>query len=207
MLTGGTDTSATSVEWAMYQLLKNPHLIEKATEELDRVVGRERWVEEKDISQLPYLDAIIKETVRLHPLATLLAPHYAIEDCNVAGYDIANGTTVFINTWSIGRNPKFWDAPEEFRPDRFLGKDIELNGKSFCLLPFSSGRRRCPGYSLGLKLVRTTLANLLHGFKWKLPDGMKPEDIDLEEEYGLTSHPRVQLSLVLEPRFPDHFFN
>ncbi|CDP18923.1 unnamed protein product, partial [Coffea canephora] len=181
LLAGGTDTSATTVEWAMNELLKHPRLIRKAAEELDRVIGKDKWVEEADFSKLPFLEAIIKETLRLHPLATLLAPRYAIEDCTVAGYHIAKGTTVFINTWSIGRNSKYWDSPEEFIPERFLEKDIDMKGQNFALLPFGSGRRRCPGYNLGIKLVRSTLANLLHGFNWKLPHGMKPEEICMEE--------------------------
>lgn len=206
LFTGGTDTSSTTIEWAMNELLKQPHLIEKATEELDRVIGKERWVEEDDYAKLPFMEAIIKETLRLHPLATLLAPHYAIEDCNIAGYDISKGTTVFVNVWSIGRDPKYWDAPEEFIPERFLGKDIDMKGQNFALLPFGAGRRRCPGYNLGLKLVRSILANLLHGFNWKLPHDVKPEDICMEEFYGLTTHPRTPLAMIPEPRLPIHLY-
>uniref|UniRef100_A0A2N9G8I8 Uncharacterized protein n=1 Tax=Fagus sylvatica TaxID=28930 RepID=A0A2N9G8I8_FAGSY len=113
LIAGGTDTSATTVEWAMSELLKQPELIKKATEELDRVIGRDRWVAEKDIPQLPYIDAIMKETMRKHPVAVLLAPHLAIEDCDIAGYEIRKGTRIFINTWSIGRDTSIWDAPEE----------------------------------------------------------------------------------------------
>nr|XP_027085781.1 cytochrome P450 71A1-like [Coffea arabica] len=206
LLAGGTDTSATTVEWAMNELLKHPRLIRKAAEELDRVIGKDKWVEEADFSKLPFLEAIIKETLRLHPLATLLAPRYAIEDCTVAGYHIAKGTTVFINTWSIGRNSKYWDSPEEFIPERFLEKDIDMKGQNFALLPFGSGRRRCPGYNLGIKLVRSTLANLLHGFNWKLPHGMKPEEICMEELYGLTTHPRISLAMIPEPRLPVNLY-
>ncbi|KAL0290014.1 UNVERIFIED_CONTAM: cytochrome [Sesamum calycinum] len=128
--------------------------------------------------------------MRLHPIATLLAPHYAMEDCKVAGYDIAKGTAVLINTWSLGRDPNSWDSPFEFLPERFLDKDIDIMGSNFSILPFGSGRRRCPGYALGLKVIRTTLANLLHGFELKLVGGMKPEDVSVEEVYGLTTHPK-----------------
>ncbi|KAL0349855.1 UNVERIFIED_CONTAM: Trimethyltridecatetraene synthase [Sesamum radiatum] len=146
----------------------------QAKEELDRVIGRDRWVEEKDHSQLPYIDAIIMESMRLHPIATLLAPHYAMEDCKVAGYDIAKGTAVLINTWSLGRDPNSWDSPFEFLPER---------------------PEEMPGYALGLKVIRTTLANLLHGFELKLVGGMKPEDVSVEEVYGLTTHPKELLPL------------
>ena len=202
LIAGGTDTSATTVEWAMSELLKQPHLIRKATEELDRVIGRDRLVEERDIPQLPYINAIMKETMRKHPVAVLLAPHLALEDCNIAGYEIRKGTRIFINTWSIGRNPSIWDAPEEFCPERFLGKDIDVKGQNFELLPFGSGRRMCPGYSLGLKMISSSLANLLHGFNWKLPDNMKVEDLGMDEVYGLATPRKFPLIAVVEPRLP-----
>ena len=202
LIAGGTDTSATTVEWAMSELLKQPHLIKKATVELDKVIGRDRWVEERDIPQLPYINAIMKETTRKHPVAVLLAPHLALEDCNIAGYEIRKGTRIFINTWSIGRNPSIWDAPEEFCPERFLGKDIDVKGQNFELLPFGSGRRMCPGYSLGLKMINSSLANLLHGFNWKLPDNMKVEDLGMDEVYGLATPRKFPLIAVVEPRLP-----
>ncbi|KAL2497460.1 Flavonoid 3'-monooxygenase [Abeliophyllum distichum] len=206
LLAGGTDTSPTIVEWTFHEIMKKPHIIEKAAEELDRVIGRERWVEENDFSKLPYIEAIIKETLRLHPVGPLLVPHFATEDCNVSGYDVSKGTTVIINVWSIGRNPKYWDAPEQYLPERFLDKKIDMLGQNFALLPFGSGRRRCPGYNLGLKIVRSTLANLLHGFNWKLPKNMKPEDVCVEEHYGLTTHPKVPLEMIIEPRLPFHLY-
>ncbi|XP_030933074.1 trimethyltridecatetraene synthase-like [Quercus lobata] len=202
LIAGGTDTSATTVEWAMSELLKQPHLIKKATEELDKVIGRDRWVEEKDIPQLPYINAIMKETMRKHPVAVLLAPHLALEDCNIAGYEIRKGARIFINTWSIGRNPSIWDAPEEFCPERFLGKDIDVKGQNFELLPFGSGRRMCPGYSLGLKMISSSLANFLQGFNWKLPDNMKVEDLGMDEVYGLATPRKFPLIAVVEPRVP-----
>ena len=202
LIAGGTDTSATTVEWAMSELLKLPHLIRKATEEIDRVIGKDRLVEERDIPQLPYINAIMKETMRKHPVAVLLAPHLALEDCNIAGYEIRKGTRIFINTWSIGRNPSIWDAPEEFCPERFLGKDIDVKGQNFELLPFGSGRRMCPGYSLGLKMISSSLANLLHGFNWKLPDNMKVEDLGMDEIYGLATPRKFPLIAVVEPRLP-----
>uniref|UniRef100_A0A7N2MUN7 Uncharacterized protein n=1 Tax=Quercus lobata TaxID=97700 RepID=A0A7N2MUN7_QUELO len=206
LIAGGTDTSAKTVEWAMSELLNQPHLIQKAIEELDGVIGRERWVEEKDIPQLPYIDAIMKETMRKHPVVVLLAPHLALEDCDVAGYKIYKGTRVFVNAWSIGRDPSLWDAPEEFYPDRFLGKDIDVKGQYFGLLPFGSGRRMCPGYSLGLKMISSSLANLLHGFEWKLPDNVKPGDLSMEEVYGLSTPRKSPLVAVLKPRLPLHLY-
>lgn len=182
LVTGGTDTSGCAIEWAIHEMCKHPHVIEKAKEELDRVIGRKRSVTESDLSQLPYLEAIIMESFRLHPPSPVLPPHYSSEDCNVAGYDIPKGTTFLVNAWSVGRNPITWDSPEEFLPERFLGKEIDL-ASNFTLLPFGSGRRMCPAYKFGLNAVRTTLANLVHGFDWKLPDDVKPEDVCMEEQY------------------------
>ena len=122
LIAGGTDTSATTLEWAMSELIKQPHLIKKATKELDSIIGKDRWVEESDFPNLPLIDSILKENMRLHPMAVLLPPHLALEDCKVAGYDIAKGTTIIINSWSIGRDPKLWEDPDNFRPERFLGK-------------------------------------------------------------------------------------
>ncbi|TMW86020.1 hypothetical protein EJD97_022059 [Solanum chilense] len=206
LVAGGTDTSAATIEWAFQELLRSPNIMEKAQQELDIAIGRERWVEEEDFSKLPYIDAIIKETFRLHPLCALLAPHYSLEDCNVAGYDIPKGTTVYVNAWSLGRNPKYWDRAEEFIPERFIENGIDIKGQNFALLPFGSGRRRCPGYSLGMKVVRTTMANLLHGFNWKLTGDMKPEYISMDEIYGLTTHPKKPISVIMEPRLPLHLY-
>lgn len=207
LLVAATDTSATAIEWAIHEILKHAGTIEKAKAELNSVIGRSRWVEEEDLTQLPYIDAIIMETLRLHPLATLLAPHCAIEDCNVAGYNISKGTMVLINVWGIGRDPNSWDAPQEFLPERFAGKEIEMiTGVNFAVLPFGSGRRSCPGINLGLKTVRTTLANLLHGFELKLDEGMRAEDISMEEQYGLTTIPKHPLSIIMEPTLPYHLY-
>lgn len=206
LLAGGTDTSATTVEWAMSELMKKPELITKATEELDRVIGKERWVEEKDIPQLPYIDAIIKETMRKHPVAVLLAPHLAMEDCKVAGYDIPKGARVFVNVWSIGRQQDVWDAPEEFRPERFLGQAIDVKGQNFELLPFGSGRRMCPGMNLGLKMISSMIANLLHGFNWRLPENVHKDELNMEEIFGLTTPRKVPLVAIIEPRLPLHLY-
>ncbi|KAK4400074.1 Trimethyltridecatetraene synthase [Sesamum angolense] len=129
-----------------------------------------------------------------------------MEDCKVAGYDISKGTMILINTWSIGRDPNSWDAPEKFLPERFLGKETDILGSNFALLPFGSGRRRCPGYPLALKIVRTMLANLLHGFNLKLVDGMRPEDICMEEMFGLATHPKKPLAIIMEPTLSDNFY-
>ncbi|KAL2516408.1 Flavonoid 3'-monooxygenase [Forsythia ovata] len=200
LLAGGTESSAVTVDWAISELLKKPEIFKKATEELDRVIGRNRWVQEKDISSLPYIECIVKETMRLHPVAPLLVPRLAREDCKVAGYDIQKETRVLVNVWTIGRDPEIWENPNEFSPERFVGKNIDVKGQDFELLPFGSGRRMCPGYSLGLKVIESSLANLLHGFNWSLPENMRHQDLNMEEIFGLSAPRKFPLIAVVEPR-------
>lgn len=207
LIAGGTESSAVTVEWAMSELLKQPHIFEKATEELDQVIGNDRWVDEKDIPNLPYIEAIVKETMRMHPVAPMLVPRLSREDSTIDGYDIPAGTRILVNVWTIGRDPTIWEAPNEFKPERFIGKAIDVKGNNFELLPFGAGRRMCPGYSLGLKVIQVSLANLLHGFKWKLPHGMKAEDLNMDEIFGLSTPRKVLLEVVLEPRLPSHVYN
>ncbi|CDP12826.1 unnamed protein product [Coffea canephora] len=207
LLAGGTETSATTVEWAISELLKNPEILNKAAEELDRVIGQNRWVNEKDMPNLPYIEAIVKETMRMHPVVPLLVPRCAREDCKVAGYDIQKGTRVIVNVWSIVRDPESWEKPEVFWPDRFMGKDIDFKGQDCKFLPFGAGRRMCPGYSLGLKVIQSSLANLLHGYRWKLPNDMKPEDLDMEEIFGLTTPRKIPLVAIVEPRLPCNLYS
>ncbi|KAL2336426.1 hypothetical protein Fmac_010872 [Flemingia macrophylla] len=207
LIAGGTESSAVTVEWAISELLRKPEIFEKATEELDRVIGRERWVEEKDIVNLPYINAIAKEVMRLHPVAPMLVPRLAREDCKIGGYDIPKGTQVLVNVWTIGRDPAIWDSPQEFQPERFLGKEIDVKGHDYELLPFGAGRRMCPGYPLGLKVIQSSLANLLHGFNWRLPHGVKREDLNMDEIFGLSTPKKIPLETIVEPRLPHHLYS
>ncbi|PVH64478.1 hypothetical protein PAHAL_2G279600 [Panicum hallii] len=195
LLIGGTDTSWMTVEWAVSELLKNPELLAKATMELDRVVSDDRLVRESDLPNLPYIDCIIKETLRVHPGAPMLVPRLAREDASADGYDIPAGTTVLVNAWAIGRDPALWDAAEEFRPERFAGSEIaaEETDLKFKMLPFGSGRRMCPAFSLGLKVIT---------FAWRLPDGMTKEDLCMEESYKLSLPRKVPLEAIVEPKLP-----
>lgn len=186
MLAGSMDTSATTIEWALSELLKHPEVMKKVQGELANVVGMEKMVEESDLEKLEYLDMVVKETLRLHPVAPLLLPHASVEDCTVNGFYIPKKSRVIINVWAIGRDPNAWTDAEKFVPERFVGSDIELRGNHFQLIPFGSGRRRCPGIQLGLVVVKLVLAQLVHCFDWELPDHMLPTELDMTEEFGLT---------------------
>ncbi|KAG8043314.1 hypothetical protein GUJ93_ZPchr0009g1907 [Zizania palustris] len=206
LIVGATESSAETVEWAISELLKKPELFAKATEELDRVIGRGRWVTENDIPSLPYIEAIVKETIRMHPAAPMLSPRVSLEHTSFGGYDIPAGTRLFVNVWSIARDPTLWDAPEEFAPERFLGSKIDVKGHDFELLPFGSGRRMCPGYSLGLKVVQATVANLLHGFSWRLPEGVTNEELNMEELFGLSTPRKFPLKVIVDPKMLTHLY-
>lgn len=185
MVVGSMDTSSTSIEWVLSELLKHPRVMNKVQKELENIVGMERMVEESDLERLEYLDMVIKESYRLHPIVPLLLPHEAMEDCIIDGYDIPKKSTVLINVWSIGRDPDAWTEPEKFFPERFEGSSIDLRGRDFQLIPFGSGRRGCPGIQLGLKVVKLVVAQLAHVFNLELPNNMKPSDLDMIEEFGL----------------------
>ncbi|GLJ23358.1 hypothetical protein SUGI_0441980 [Cryptomeria japonica] len=197
----GTDTSAITTEWAFSELMRNPRIMKKVPEEVDFVVGSERLVEDSDIPKMSYLQAIVKETLRLHSPAPL-AVRESTEDCNIEGYFIPAKTRVFVNIWAIGQDPNYWENPLEFQPERFLSNDactsIDVRGQHFHLIPFGSGRRGCPGTSLALYFIHATLAAMIQCFDWKVNDG---EEIDMEEGVGLTISRANPLKCKATPRF------
>ncbi len=202
----GTDTTATTTEWAIAELLKHPQFTQKAQEELDGVVGFERVVDESDIPQLKYLQAIVKETFRLHPPAPLLLPHENIEGREVGGYHIPPKTLLYVNVWAIHRDSSIYENPLEFNPERFVGSNIDLKGKDFQLLPFGSGRRVCPGFPFGLITVQMELARFLHSFTLRLPKGESSQDMDMSEVFSLTTPKAISLHVVATARLPLHLY-
>ncbi|KAL3533137.1 hypothetical protein ACH5RR_006658, partial [Cinchona calisaya] len=176
----GTDTAAATIIWAMTALIKSPKAMEKAQAEVRQVIGETRTIDEDDTQKLPYLKAIIKETLRLFPPAPLLVPRYTMESCIIDEYEIQPKTTVYVNAWAIARDPEYWENPDEFLPERFLDSTMDAKGQDFQLIPFGAGRRGCPGFSLGLAIVELALANLLSSFNWELPSGLKKEDVDTD---------------------------
>ncbi|XP_047049438.1 cytochrome P450 81Q32-like [Lolium rigidum] len=193
LLTAGTDTSALTTEWAMAQLLTHPEAMRKARAEIDAIVGTGRLVEESDITNLPYLQCVVKETLRLRPVGPVIPAHEAMEDCTVGGFRVRRGTMILVNAWAIHRDANIWDAPEEFRPERFMDRDTVTAP----MLPFGLGRRRCPGEGLAMRLVPLTLAALLQCFEWDIGEG---GTIDMAEGAGLTMPMATPLAAVCRPR-------
>ncbi|XP_009620580.1 cytochrome P450 71A9-like [Nicotiana tomentosiformis] len=192
----GTDTSSTTIEWAMSELIKNPRVLRKAQEEVREVAKGKQKVQESDLCKLEYLKLVIKETLRLHPPAPLLVPRVTTASCKIMEYEIPADTRVLINSTAIGTDPKYWENPLTFLPERFLDKEIDYRGKNFELLPFGAGRRGCPGINFSIPLVELALANLLFHYNWSLPEGMLPKDVDMEEALGITMHKKSPLCLV-----------
>ncbi|KAL5753688.1 hypothetical protein ACOSP7_021908 [Xanthoceras sorbifolium] len=185
MLAAAMDTSAATIEWTLSEVIKYPRIMKKMQNELENVVGRDKMVEESDLDNLEYLDKVIKESLRLHPVAPLLVPHESREDCIVNGFHISKKSRIFINAWAIGRDPDAWNDPNNFYPERFVGTNIDLRGRDFQLIPFGSGRRSCAGMQLGLTVVRLVVARLIHCFDWELPNGMVATELDMTEHFGI----------------------
>ncbi|XP_058104060.1 cytochrome P450 71A9-like [Magnolia sinica] len=200
MFLAGTDTTFATLVWAMTELIRNPRVMKKAREEVWRIVGEKKTVEDEDLHQLNYLKLVLKEVLRLHPPVPLLVPRECNEKCNINGYDVPLKTRLFVNVWAIMRDPQFWENPDEFWPERFTDQQFDFTGQNFQYIPFGSGRRRCPGSFFGMATVELALASLLHSFEWELPAGMRKEDVDMSEALGLALHKKVALRLVASPR-------
>ncbi|GAB2217002.1 hypothetical protein Droror1_Dr00000156 [Drosera rotundifolia] len=203
---GGSDTTTVTLTWALSLVLNNPQVLKKAHEELDARVGRDRQVNDSDTKNLVYLQAIIKETMRLYPAGPILAPRESVTDCIVAGYYVPACTRLMINLWKLQSDPKVWPNPSEFQPERFLTshQNVDVRGQNFELLPFGSGKRICIGINFSLQMMALTLGCLLHSFHISLPFD-KP--IDMTESSGLSNLKATPLELYISPRLPPHVYS
>ncbi|KAL7604964.1 hypothetical protein Lser_V15G18363 [Lactuca serriola] len=206
LLVAGVDTTSVTITWALALLLNNPKALETAQDEIDEHVGRERVVEESDLKKLVYLEAIIKETLRLYPAGPLSVPHELLEDSIVGGYNIQKGTRLLVNLWKMQRDPNIWSDPTEFKPERFLTshKDVDVKGNHYELLPFGSGRRMCPGALFALQALGLTLASLIQQFVLKKPS---KEAVDMTESMGMTNGKATPLDVLLCPRLSSNMYN
>lgn len=205
MIFRGTDAMAVLMEWTLARLVLHRDVQAKAHRELDEVVGgNSQAVTESAVPSLPYLQALLKEALRMHPPGPLLSwRHRAISDTYVDGHLVPAGTTAMVNQWAISRDPEVWDAPLEFRPERFLpggeGQDVSVLGADGRLVPFGSGRRSCPGKSLAMTTVTAWMATLLHEFEW-LPASDTGTGVDLSEVLRLSCEMAVPLEVRVRPR-------
>ncbi|CAI0440869.1 unnamed protein product [Linum tenue] len=187
LLLGASGTSTITIEWTMAELMRNPRVMKKVQEEIRQAFRGGGRVDEARIEELKYTNAVIKEA---------LSPRESQVDVVVDGYLVPARTKVIVNAWAIGRDPQFWDDAETFHPERFLDCSVDYRGTDFQFVPFGAGRRMCPGLAFGMATVKLGLTNLLYHFDWKLPDGMKPEELDMTETFGLTLRRKNPLCLI-----------
>ena len=197
------ETTLWSIEWGIAELVNHPKIQEKVREELERVLGKGKAVSEPDVSRLPYLQAVVKETLRYHMAIPLLVPHMNLKQEKLGGYDIPAESKVLVNAWWLANNPKLWDKPDEFRPERFFEecKGVEANGNDFRYLPFGVGRRSCPGIILALPILALVIGRLVQTFHMTPPPGV--DKVDVSEKGGqfslhLLHHSRIVLKPIHE---------
>ncbi|KAK6935328.1 Cytochrome P450 [Dillenia turbinata] len=195
----GSDSSATTIGWAMAELVRNPEVMKKVREEVSKECYQ-NVVPEEVVTQFPYLQACIKETLRLHPPGPFILPHRALKTCQVMNYTIPKNSLVSVNIWAIGRDPAYWEDPLSFKPERFLNSKLEFLGNDFEYIPFSAGRRICPGLPMAAKMVPLVLSNLIHFFDWVLPDGIKPNDLDMSEKAQFLVQKNEPLNVIPKAR-------
>ncbi|KAJ9545676.1 hypothetical protein OSB04_025383 [Centaurea solstitialis] len=199
LFVAGTNTTTSSVVWAMTELVKHKEVVSKIVEEMEREIKTDR-ITHSQLSNLPYLQATIKEAMRLHPPVPLLLPHKAAETCEVMNYTIPKDAKILVNLWAMGRDPKIWDDPLSFKPERFIGSKLDYKGQDFELLPFGSGRRMCPGLPSGMMSVELVLASLIHEFDWVLPNGGDPLKIDMNDKFGIALRRENPLKLIFKEK-------
>ena len=195
-----------TLTWALSLLLNHQMELKRAQHELGTLMGKHRKVDESDIKKLVYLQAVVKETLRLYPPSPIITLRAAMEDCTFScGYHIPAGTQLMVNAWKIHRDGRVWSDPNDFKPERFLTshKDVDVKGQNYELVPFSSGRRACPGASLALRVVHLTLARLLHSFDVASPSN---QVVDMTESFGLTNLKATPLEVLLTPRLDTKFY-
>ncbi|XP_047094504.1 desmethyl-deoxy-podophyllotoxin synthase-like [Lolium rigidum] len=203
---GANETSATTLQWAMAELMRDPKKLRRAQDEVRGAFAGESRVREEALPELRYLQLVVKETLRLHPAVPLLIPRECQEPCRVLGYDVPVGAMVLVNAWAIGRDAESWGADaEEFRPERFdeAGRcAVDFKGTHFELVPFGAGRRMCPGIALNVAVMKLALASLLFHFDWEIPGGAAPHDLDMTESFGTTTRMKNDLWMQATVRVP-----
>ncbi|KAL2525430.1 Cytochrome [Abeliophyllum distichum] len=202
MFSAGTDTSSSTIDWAMAELIRNPDVMARAQAEVREIFKGRQVIEETDLQKLKYLKLVIKETLRMHTPVPLL-PRASRKDCEINGYFIPANAKVFVNAWEMCRDPKYWTNPESFVPERFENNGMDFTGNHFEYLPFGSGRRMYPGMTFGIAGVELPLAQLLYNFDWNLLEGIHRDNLDMTENSGITASRKEDLFVVATPMIHD----
>ncbi|XP_010443949.1 PREDICTED: cytochrome P450 89A2-like [Camelina sativa] len=204
-LNAGTDTTATTLQWIMANLVKNQEIQERLYKEIKGVLGEgeEKEIEEEEMKKMPYLKAVVLEGLRLHPPGHLLLPHRVSEDTELGGYKVPKNGTINFNVAMIGRDPTEWDEPMEFKPERFIGEDeeavqVDVTGsRGIKMMPFGAGRRICPGIGLAMLHLEYVVVNMVKEFEWKQVEG---DEVDLSEKFEFTVVMKYPLKARAVPR-------
>ncbi|XP_009610421.1 (S)-N-methylcoclaurine 3'-hydroxylase isozyme 1-like [Nicotiana tomentosiformis] len=196
LIAAGTDTTTSTIEWAMAELLRNKKVMHKLQAEIRSKIGSNANIRESNISELPYLAACVKETLRIHPPTPFLVPRRAPETCKLMNFTIPKNSRLFVNVWAIGRDSKTWEDALSFRPERFLDSSVDFRGQDFEFIPFGAGRRICPGLPFARQEVHLILASLIHHFEWSVPNGEDPMQLDMGEKFGVTLQKEKPLLVV-----------
>nr|GLL44737.1 premnaspirodiene oxygenase-like [Ipomoea trifida] len=199
MFSAGTETSATTIIWAMSEMIKRPSVMVKAQAEVRQSLKGKKIFEDKDLENLTYLKLVIKETLRLHTPFPLILPRESIEEAMIGEYIIPPKTRIIINAWAMATNPESWEDPEKFLPERFENSSVDFMGNHYEFIPFGAGRRMCPGISFASISIAHSLAGLLYHFNWELPDGVSPKDLDMTEAIGIIASKKKDLCLIARP--------
>lgn len=204
MFAGGTETSSSTIEWAMTELVRNPQVMAKTQAEIREMV-KERGgniIEEEDIQKLKYLKLVMMETLRLHPQGSII-PRFSREQCEISGYTIPAKVTVLVNAWAIHRDPSCFANPESFEPERFVNEaSMDITGSDSRYLPFGNGKRMCPGMTFAWASVALPLAQLLYSFNWRLPNGVDAQALNMIETSGIATSRKESLLVVATPYQP-----
>nr|XP_009406660.1 PREDICTED: isoflavone 2'-hydroxylase-like [Musa acuminata subsp. malaccensis] len=193
LLSAGTDSTARTIEWALSLLLNHPNAMDKTRAEIDARVGNGRLLDESDLPNLPYLHCVVAETLRMYPAGPLLVPHESSDECVVGGFHVPRGTILLVNAYAMHRDPKTWDEPARFMPERFEGG----KGEGKRMAPFGKGRRKCPGEGLAARMMGLALGTLIQCFEW---GRVGDKEVDMAEGSGLTLPKAVPLEATCRPR-------
>ncbi|XP_076891354.1 cytochrome P450 76T24-like [Bidens hawaiensis] len=180
----GTKTSSNTTEWAITELFLNPDMFAIVRKEVSTIVGEDGKIQEEKILDLPYLHAVVKETMRLHLSVPLLAPHKTEKEVKLNEYVVPKNVQILVNVWAMARDPKYWKNPLSFMPERFMKTEVDYKGQHFQFLPFGSGQRMCPGIPLAHRVVSLMVVSFVYHFDWKLTHAR--EDMNMNDVFGLT---------------------
>ncbi|XWS65004.1 hypothetical protein CRYUN_Cryun05aG0053500 [Craigia yunnanensis] len=203
-LNAGSATSSTTLQWIMANLVKYPRIQEKLFMEIKGVVGEgEEEVKEDDLQKIPYLKAVVLEGLRRHSPADVLLPRRVTRDVVLNDFLLPKNCTINFLVAEMGLDPKVWEDPMAFKPERFLnsdGSEVDFDitcSKEIKMMPFGAGRRICPAVDLAMLHMEYLLANLVWSFAWKAVDG---DDVDLSVKLEFTKVMKTPLQAHLHAR-------